>query len=798
LNSSKKAVELDPENGLAWARLAELQLSFGYLDKAMDAAHQAVNRNPNLARTQWVLGFAYLTQTKTGEAREAFGKAIRLDQAAPLPRLGLGLTNIRDGKLKAGREELEIAVSLDPNNALVRSYLGKAYYEEKRTDQDGPQLAIAKQLDPLDPTAWFYDAIRKQSVNRPVEAMQDFQKAIALNDNRAVYRSRLLLDEDLAARSASLARIYSDLGFEQLALVEGWRSVNTDPGNHSAHRFLADSYAVLPRHEIARASELLQSQLLQPINIRPVQPQLAGTTPFILEGAGPADPSFNTFGPLFNRNRLALQASGVLGQNETLGDEVIFSGVQGRYSFSLGQFHYQTDGFRENNDLEKDTYNAYLQGSLSFKTSIQAEFRYDEDDRGDLPLRFDPDDFDPTLKQKEQIRSLRFGFRHAFTPHSDLIASVIYRDADFDTKFSSSFAIPAPPGSVDVSTAVDLDTDEDGIMVEGQHLYRLERFHLTGGAGYFDADRKDVTTTTRESSPPIFPPSTEKTKDTSDIRHTNLYVYSQITYPEKFTWTIGGSADFLAGAIVDSDQFNPKLGLIWNPYASTTVRAALFRTLTRTLLSAQTLEPTQVAGFNQFFEDGEGTEAWRYGAAVDQKFTTAVYGGAELSGRDLDVQFEDPTLGRTEKADWQEKLARVYLYWTPHPWLVASGEYNYERLSRDQEFVGTLKLKEVDSHRVSLATRFFHPSGLFAGLKATYLDQNGEFGDPVGGDTMHGEDNFWVADASVGFRLPKRFGLITLEARNLFDEKFRFQETDPVSPSLYPERLIVGRITLSF
>jgi hypothetical protein len=50
-------------------------------------------------------------------------------------------------------------------------------------------------------------------------------------------------------------------------LVEGWRLLNINPSNYSAHRFLADSYAALPRHEIARVSELLQSQLLQPVNI---------------------------------------------------------------------------------------------------------------------------------------------------------------------------------------------------------------------------------------------------------------------------------------------------------------------------------------------------------------------------------------------------------------------------------------------------------------------------------------------------------------------------------------------------
>ena len=102
-----------------------------------------------------------------------------------------------------------------------------------------------------------------------------------------MYRSRLLLDSDLAARSASLGRIYADLGFQNLALVEGWNSVNTDPGNYSAHRLLADSYAALPRHEIARVSELLQSQMLQPLNTTPIQPRLGESNLFLISSQGP-------------------------------------------------------------------------------------------------------------------------------------------------------------------------------------------------------------------------------------------------------------------------------------------------------------------------------------------------------------------------------------------------------------------------------------------------------------------------------------------------------------------------------
>jgi tetratricopeptide (TPR) repeat protein len=353
--SLQKAVELDPQNALAWARLAEVESAFGESERALGAARKATELQPGLSRTQTVLGFAYLTQVRTAEARAAFTKAIELDQADPLPRLGLGLAKIRDGNLDEGSREIEVAASLDSSNALVRSYLGKAYYEEKRFPRDEREYKVAKQLDPNDPTPYFYDAIEKQTTNRPVEALQDIEKAIELNDNRAVYRSRLLLDSDLAARSASLARIYSDLGFQELALVEGWKSVNTDPSNFSAHRFLADSYAVLPRHEIARVSELLQSQLLQPLNTTPIQPQLAESNLFLISAGGPGVASFNEFNPLFSRDGVNLQASALAGNNGTSAGEGVVSGIYKNLSYSFGGFTFRTDGFRQNADQRDDS-----------------------------------------------------------------------------------------------------------------------------------------------------------------------------------------------------------------------------------------------------------------------------------------------------------------------------------------------------------------------------------------------------------------------------------------------------------
>lgn len=495
-----------------------------------------------------------------------------------------------------------------------------------------------------------------------MEALKDLQKSIELNNNQAVYRSQLLLDKDLASRSASLGSIYRDLNFQQAALVEGWKSVNTDPTNYSAHRFLADSYSALPRHEIARVSELLQSQLLQPLNLTPIQPQLAETNFLILQGTGPSNPSFNEFNPLFERNRAALLVDGVVGEKSTWGNDLVVSGLYGKGSISLGQFHFETDGFRENNFKEQDIYNAFVQVNPWFHTSFLAEFRSEESEFGDLPLRFDPELFFADDRNKDKSDSLRLGMRHSFSPRSDLITTAIIENTE--SNFDNDV----------IGRHFDLDTS--GYVVEAQHLWNTEKLNLITGFGYFDADRESTVEFT--PVPPI--------EEDQTVRHTNVYVYSYINTHNNITWTLGGSGDFFDG-IKDTDQFNPKLGLTWNPVPSTTLRFAAFRVLNKTVISDQTIEPTQVAGFSQFFRDLEAEESWRYGAAVDQKFGANLLGGLELSQRDITTPFFDMNL-EVQDTDWEERFGRMYLYWTPLNWLSMNLEYQYERFERDLEATG--------------------------------------------------------------------------------------------------------------
>lgn len=771
LSSLQRAVQVSPDNALAWARLAEIWLSFAQLDEALEAAQKAVALNPNLSRTRTVLGFAYLTQVNTAEAKQAFEKATELDQAEPLARLGLGLAKIREGDLQEGRREIEIAVSLDPDNSLMRSYLGKAYFEEKRTELTDREYAIAKELDPKDPTSWFYDAIQKQTTNRPVEALHDMQKAIELNNNRAVYRSSLLLDSDLAARSASLGRIYSDLGFQQLGLVEGWKSVNTDPTNFSAHRFLADSYSVLPRHEIARVSELLQSQLLQPLNMTPIQPRLAESNLFLISAGGPAGLSFNEFHPLFNRNGIDFQTSGLAGENSTYAGEGILSGIYKNASFSLGGFHFQTDGWRTNADQRDAIGNAFLQLELSPQLSIQGEYRFRNSEKGDLGLRFFPESFFSGQRNNEERHVVRLGARYAFSPNSIVLGSYTFQLRDIIDTFPQASLISEI-------------RDQRFFGTEVQHLLRSQNFNLTSGIGYFDVDGaiKDVF-----GSPPIATAITNKI-----THHFNGYSYANVSLLKNAMFTLGVSFDSVSGdfGLKDQHQANPKAGITWSPFSGTTIRAAVFRVLKRTLATNQTLEPTQVAGFNQFFDDSNLTRSWRYGGAIDQKFTKELFGGIEFSKRDLTVP-----LTANQEVDWTEHLARTYLFWAPSPWLALRVEYQIERFRRDNLFVSGMR--KSDTHRVPLGINLFHDSGLSAFLMSTYYNQSGKFLSFAVGP-QSGRDDFWTIDAGLRYRLPNRHGFVTIGATNLFDKKFKYFETDLNNPSIQPNRVIFARMTLAF
>ena len=789
LDSIKQAVILDPQNALIWARLSELYMSVGELEQALETAQEAVNLNPTIAKTQTVLGFAHLLQIKTKEAKSIFHEAILLDQTDPMPRLGLGLALIREGQLEAGRIELEIAAILDPGNSLIRSYLGKAYFEEKRYSLAETQFELAKEHDPLDPTPWFYDAIQKQTQNRPVEALQDIQKSIERNDNRAVYRSRLLLDQDQAGRSSSLARIYDNLGFEKRAIMETAKSLAIDPSNHSAHRFLSDTYANIPRHEAARVSELLQAQLMQPINVNPVQPHLAVADLNIITNTGPSGAGFNEFAPLMERNRSQFVASGFGGNNSTYGNEIVFSKLYERTSVSLGQFHYQTNGFRNNNDQNHDILNAFIQHAVTPKLNVQAEVRTRMTDQGNLLLDFDKETVDPKARQNRNRRKIdedtaRLGALYRLSANQNIILSGHYKVRKND---SSTF----------LSETDNRETfaKDSGFQTEIQYQLQHKWFNLIAGSGINQIDVKEKRKT-RDVATNRLSCFGDCMPNNFDINRVNGYIYINMNSHPDVNTTLGFSYDAYQEAGVTINRFNPKLGLQWDITPNHRLRFAWMENIKAPLVANQTIEPTQVAGFNQIFDDPNGTKSRRLGIGFDTHYHNRVFGGFEISSRDLVVPLFSTIDNNFNFEDQTEKLYRGYLYSILHNRWVAKSEIRFEQFSRAE--TGTSP-HQIDTLSTPVSISYFHPQGFFSNLTGTYVRQEVD----RRGTINEGIENFFTVDTSLGYRLPNRNGILSLEARNLFNQSFlyrnqNFRVSEPINSLLVPTRTIFARVTLSF
>jgi tetratricopeptide (TPR) repeat protein len=739
-----------------------------------------------------VLGFTALTRIDIDEAKAAFDRAIELESAEPLARLGLGLAIIRSGHLEEGRKEIEISAGLDPNDSLIRSYLGKAYFEEKRGPLDAEQFAIAKELDPNDPTPWLYDGIRLQTENQPVAALHNLQRSFELNDNRAVYRSRLELDSDRASRGTSVARVYQDLGFERLGINLSTQSLAQDPSSPGAHRFLSDSYIPIRRREIARVSELLQAQLLQDININPVQPSLSETNLNIVARGGPIAAGLNEYNPLFERNQLQVNTTGLIGNNQTSGAEGIASAIYNNVSISAGAFTYNTNGWRDNGDVDQDIQDVFAQWAVTPELNVQAEFRHRDTNTGDLEQRFDRRDFDTTLSSDIDQNTARFGLRYSPIPSSDFLLSYIYNDREEGLDETQSGIVQGVPFTAPTDDRV----EDRAHQVEGQSIYKQERFNLIVGGAFGKVDRH-FKSRTRVFGLPGIPPTLSSSH--SDITHPRGYIYGDFNFPAPVTWTLGVGYDDYKEDDFHEQKISPKFGIRWNIFENLQFRAAWFETLKPALANNQTIEPTQIAGFNQFFDDLNATKSTRYGFALDHQLTPNLSFGAEATWRHLDEpQFDD---NDAIKQDRDEQTHRAYAFWTPWSELALGAEFVYDRF-KSQKGDEAVVPKKVTTVSVPVWARYFWRNGLFAGVGATFVYQNV---DRFEASTFNdGDDRFAVFDATAGYRLPKRFGVFSVGVQNVFDRNFNFQDDSyrefgdqPSTGPYIPDFQIVGRLTIN-
>ena len=149
------------------------------------------------------------------------------------------------------------------------------------------------------------------------------------------------------------------------------------------------------------------------------------------------------------------------------------------------------------------------------------------------------------------------------------------------------------------------------------------------------------------------------------------------------TWTLGLTIRSTKKSY-DLSEVNPQIGVVWNVRDDLRLRGAYFQVMKPVLTSNRTLEPTQIAGFNQYFDDLDATRSTRYGIGADWQPNSVVSLGGELTRRKLKNAAFD-FMGNVTFEDRDEWTNRAYAYWTPSPRWALSLEGVYDKFSNDDD-----------------------------------------------------------------------------------------------------------------
>jgi len=381
LKAARQAVEKSPDFGFGWERVAELEFSFGRISRASDALEKSLSLASRNAQAHSLNGFLLAARNKIAAAISSFDHAIALDGSLGNAWLGRGLCRIRKGDTVGGRDDLQMAAAVEPQRAVLRSYLAKAYGDEGDYPRANKEIQLAKELDERDPTAWLYSALLNQQQNRINEAVRDLEKSQELNDNRNVYRSRLLLDQDRAVRSANLAAIYRDAGMFDWSVQEASRAVSYDYANYSAHLFLANSYDFLRdpnrinlRYETPAESEYLIANLLAPV------------------GAGTLSESISQqeYSKLFEHDRLGVVSATEYLSRGAWTEHGAQFGTFGDSSYAFEALYRSDPGQHPNNDFEERELRLHLKQQLTAQDSVYFRSILYKAESGDVIQYHDP------------------------------------------------------------------------------------------------------------------------------------------------------------------------------------------------------------------------------------------------------------------------------------------------------------------------------------------------------------------------------------------------------------------------
>lgn len=765
-------------------RRAELKLAKNEIAGAENDVDAALGMNPTDPTTRayalTTKGFLALIENDPTVAKREFAAAMELDATYPTAYLGQGLALTQEGLVDEGTASIATAVHLAPTTSIYRSYLGKALFERNKNQLSNEEFNRAIELDPNDPTPRLYRSFQRLAENNPVEALDDLTASAKLNGNRAVYRSSLLLDQDQAVRKASLAEVFSALGFGEVGRVQALSSISQDYTNFSGHRYLANAYTSNFQFEAGRSERAL-ANLLAPLGFNSLQPI--------------AQNSFGDYTTLFERNeqRTAITHS-LDSQLQRFEASVTQSGREGDVGYFLNGSGLYND-YSPNSVQLKD---GFLSAALQYQPTSALRTFLLTDFKG-RQVRTQPFEYGA---ESDQLRSYSatFGATYKIDPEWSTLSAAAFQYANNSIRTPRGEQLEitgfTDEGLVTVPSASNMfhstKQTPDQFQLSNQLLYHGDWLTLAAGQELF------LSRVSRRTRSTIFDDEFGVTDIEGleiesgvgqSLRNHSFFTYSTIHLDSSLDVSVGGSyasvesedlfeAPFSPNSTRE-DRFNPKAGITWRPTNWATLRGAYIESMERTILEGlPSYEPSVVGAVNQRYFDFPHTFSRNTTVALDLNPTSETFVGFEATHRDLklleiasatygvDLTQEDGipvSVGLSERPEIYEDvdILSSYYYQVLTNWLVSSVDYRY---SLNNRFDPGSSFR-IETHRGTVGLKAFSSTGWFVKTSSTYLDQQRS----RGGEGIDGSTNGLLVDVALGYRLPKRHGIIQLDLKNLLD-----------------------------
>ena len=210
IRHAKRALEIDPEYGLAWAALADCHIFKAIRGmappavagaEAMVAARQALQLDPSLAEAHCSIGTILCHTGEVAAGLASLEKAIELNPGLAIAQTLIARAYFAFERHSEALEAAKKSISLDPLSVLIHTALGDALYFAREYEKSALAYRMSIELDSR------FDGAHTD-LARSLEALGRFDEA------RAAYERGRQLAGGVAGPSFGLAHLEAAAGNE--------------------------------------------------------------------------------------------------------------------------------------------------------------------------------------------------------------------------------------------------------------------------------------------------------------------------------------------------------------------------------------------------------------------------------------------------------------------------------------------------------------------------------------------------------------------------------------------------------